>query len=477
MSESFVPLIARRLAGALLAILFVFGAAVVLTRIALERIADAEDDVVAYERRKHASQALASELREQALHQAHVLFGVEPAAGKNDEIAATHVQAAARELVAAASGADAELVARIVAYAAKIEHVFRNGAADRARDDVARDIAALVDDVVVLTDELDRSFSARGQQAVARAAEVRAQASTIMVLCFSIAFALAVVVGTLLARSIIRPVAALWAGARRVGSGDLSTRVRVEGKDELAKLAASFNQMTSDLEVKQAALVRTQKLAAIGQLAAGVAHEINNPLSVILGYAKLMRRAPELASRDELVAIEDEARQCQRIVQELLDLARPNQLELAACDLGELVRTEVARLEETGVLAGRHVTSPSHTVSVNADEDKLRQVVANLVLNAAQATPEGGSIIIELSSGAEHVAIDICDTGAGMSPDVLARVFEPFFTTKRRGTGLGLAIAQAIADAHGGRIEIESDVDRGTRARVILPLRYPERHS
>ena len=463
-------MIARRLGGALVAIMLVFGAAVVSTRIALRRIADAEEQVVAYDRRKHASQALAAEVREQALHQAHVMFELESEGG-DVETAARHTREAAAELVALAARDDRVRVERIVELAAKVERIFRDRGMDPTRRGaVAREVATIVDEVVRLTDELDVVFTSRSNAAVTRAAEVRGQATTIMLLCFSLAFAIAAIVGTLLARSIVRPVAALWAGARRVGSGDLSARVVVRGKDELAQLAASFNQMTTDLEVKQAALVRTQKLAAIGQLAAGVAHEINNPLSVILGYAKLMRRAPELASREELVAIEDEARQCQRIVQELLDLARPGQLELAEVDLGELIRGEVARLTDGGVLDGRTIATPTQQLVASVDEDRLRQVISNLVVNAAQAAPDG-TITIELARTGSEITISIRDTGTGMPADVLARAFEPFVTTKRRGTGLGLAIAQAIADAHGGRIEIESEPDRGTCARVMLPVR------
>lgn len=466
-----MPMIARRLAGALLSILLVFGAAVVSTRVALQRIADAEEQVIAYDRQKHASQTLAAEVREQALHQAHVLFDLDPAERENVEISARHTREAGADLAALATPDDRERVDQIIALAARVEQVYRERASDRARaGEVAREISTIVDEVVRISEALDRALDGRAKAAVARAAAVRAQATTVMLLCFSIAFAIAAIVGTLLARSIIRPVAALWAGARRVGTGDLSARVQVEGTDELAKLAESFNQMTTDLEVKQHALVRTQKLAAIGQLAAGVAHEINNPLSVILGYAKLLRRAPELADREELVAIEDEARQCQRIVQELLDLARPGKLELADVDLGELVRGEVARLADAGVLDGRAVTTAGEA-RASADEDRLRQVIANLVVNAAQATPAGGTIGIELAGTDTGATIAIRDSGAGMPPDVLARVFEPFFTTKRRGTGLGLAIAQAIADAHGGRIEIESEPSRGTCARVVLPSR------
>src|SRR5262249_13569433 len=270
--------------------------------------------------------------------------------------------------------------------------------------------------------------------------------------CFGLAIVVATMVGLWLMRSILRPIAALRGGTERVGAGDLQSRIDLPEGDEFAALAASFNQMTADLRRNQEALVRSHKLASIGQIAAGVAHEINNPLGVILGYTKVLRKERD---GEELQIIEDEVNQCRRIVQDLLDLARPQRLELQPIDLAEVARDAVQRL-------GVDVEVAGHLCGTGG-EAKPRQVIVNLVMNAIEAPST------RVTVGVERGVLVVSDDGPGMTSEVLAHVFEPFFTTKRNGTGMGLAIAQAIVDAHGGRIEIASTPGEGTRVSVSLP--------
>jgi signal transduction histidine kinase len=288
--------------------------------------------------------------------------------------------------------------------------------------------------------------------------------------CFALAIGFAAAVGWWLTRTIVRRVESLRRGARRIGAGDLDTRIQLTGRDEFAELASSFNQMAASLAQEQAALVRSQKLASIGQVAAGVAHELNNPLSVIIGYTKLLRAEPG-ANADELRIIDDEARLCQRIVQELLDLARPHRLEIGSVDLAMLAREAVDRLEGAGTLRDRSVrVVADHPVLVSADAGKLRQVIANVVVNAAEATEPTGTITIDATSTADQATLTIADNGSGIDPHIRDQIFEPFVTTKPRGTGLGLAIAHAIVDAHGGRIAISSSPESGTLVSLQLPL-------
>jgi signal transduction histidine kinase len=192
---------------------------------------------------------------------------------------------------------------------------------------------------------------------------------------------------------------------------------------------------------------------------------------VILGYVKILKREPSLAEREELQIIEDEVHQCRRIVQELLDLARPPRLEIAPVDLGEIARDTVARLTEAGRLEGITVEGPAEDapgIVVAADEARIRQVVQNIVVNAVEAGT--ARITLEARLGDGGGLLVVADEGPGMPPEVQARAFDPFFTTKPRGTGLGLAIAQAIIDAHGGRIEIASRPREGTRVSLWLPV-------
>jgi signal transduction histidine kinase len=216
-------------------------------------------------------------------------------------------------------------------------------------------------------------------------------------------------------------------------------------------------------------LRQTEKMATLGTLAAGVAHELNNPLSVILGYAKLLRAVPG-PHADDVAIIESEARQCQRIVSELLDLARPHRLDVQPVDLATLAREAVDRLDDAGALHGRKVEVIANApVVVPADAGRIRQVIANVVVNAAQATAPNGKITIDARSEPDAAILTIADDGQGIPADVLAQVFDPFVTTKAHGTGLGLAIAHAIVDAHGGRIWIASSTETGTRVSLQLP--------
>jgi signal transduction histidine kinase len=219
--------------------------------------------------------------------------------------------------------------------------------------------------------------------------------------------------------------------------------------------------------------VRSQKLASIGQVAAGVAHELNNPLSVILGYTKLLRANPG-PHADDLGIIESETRQCQRIVAELLDLARPHRLDVQPVDLAMLAREAVDRLEDAGALHDRKVEVVARApVVVPADAGRIRQVIANVVVNAAEATASTGKITIDARSEADVAILTVADDGPGIPPDMLAQVFDPFVTTKPHGTGLGLAIVYAIVDAHGGQISIASSAETGTCVSLRLPVSPP----
>jgi two-component system NtrC family sensor kinase len=474
---------ARRLAGAFLAVLVLFAAALVMTLIALRNIATAEAEVDRLDHAKHAGHVAAAQVREQYIHQAHMLINFDTGhLDHYDEAAAVTRLATAHLTSLATTPEERDRATAIGRLAQESDQIFRAKVLPAiARGDHSQLLAlsdeteAVVAKVVAINDELNQIFEQQSALARSGAASTQERATFVVVLCFGLAFVLAGVVGTLLARSILRPIGILRAGAHRVGTGDLAARITVAGDSEFAELAQTFNQMTRDLAEIQAALVRSQKLASIGQVAAGVAHEINSPIGVILGYAKLMRRDPAVGTREDVRIIEDEALQCQRIVQGLLDLARPQQLNLAPIDLGEVASDALARLADSEQLASWkviRVPAPGPLL-VAGDAGKFRQIICNLILNAAEATPPGGAI--ELASRVEggQAVVTVTDTGAGISADALARVFDPFFTTKRSGTGLGLAIAQAIADAHGGRLEIAETSSAGTCVALRLPLTPP----
>jgi signal transduction histidine kinase len=269
-------------------------------------------------------------------------------------------------------------------------------------------------------------------------------------------------------RSIARPIARLQEGAARLAAGRLDTRIDVDTPDEFGALARQFNAMTAALTEHQDRLVQSEKLAGIGRLAAGVAHEINNPLAVILGYARLLRKRAEGPLRDELGIIEDEAVRARDIVQGLLDLSRPLPAGRDRVDLREICDEVVGRLLQATDLraAAIQVEGAGFAPGVPA---KLRQVLGNLVRNGAEAAGPGGRVTVRVVEAGDQVRVEVEDTGAGIAEAARDRIFEPFFTTKERGTGLGLAVSRAIARAHGGDVTGESVPGGGARFTLRLP--------
>jgi two-component system NtrC family sensor kinase len=293
---------------------------------------------------------------------------------------------------------------------------------------------------------------------------------------FFVVFAplLAVVVGAYVLRSVARPVARLQAGAARLAGGDLDTRFDADAPDEFGALARQFNAMTDALKDHQEKLVQSEKLAGIGRLAAGVAHEINNPLAVILGYARLLRRRSDGAVAEDLQVIEDETLRAKLIVDGLLDLSRPLSVEPEPVDLRALCEEAITRLRETRLIENLDVAVTGEG-QVEGHPQKLRQVVLNLVKNAAEAAGTAGRIEVRVDSAPGSARVTIRDTGPGLSREARAKLFEPFFTTKDTGTGLGLAVSQGIVHAHGGDIDAESLPGGGAQFTVRLPAVPPGR--
>ncbi|MEO7733276.1 MAG: HAMP domain-containing sensor histidine kinase [Kofleriaceae bacterium] len=472
----------RRILAAFAAVLVLFGAALAVELLALSRIAEAESEVARLDHAKHAGHMAAAQVREQYIHQAHTLIEFGPGHLEHYAKVVTATRAAIEHLQSVAETAsDKRLAAQISDLAQQNDADFRTivvpAIARGDRSEVAKlgePLEAVVDRVVEINGALNADLEARSLAARHQAETLRARALRSTIACFALAIVLAAAVGWWLTRTIARRVESLHRGARRIGAGELDARIELPGQDEFAELASSFNQMAANLAREQAALIRSQKLASIGQVAAGVAHELNNPLSVIIGYATLLRGEPGVANADELRIIDDEARLCKRIVQELLDLARPHRLEVGAVDLAVLARDAVDRLSDAGALDDRSVRFIARgPVVVSGDAGKLRQVIANVMTNAAEATSSTGCITISAHSAHGKATLTIADDGPGIAAAVRDQIFEPFVTTKPRGTGLGLAIAQAIVDAHGGKISIASSPGAGTSVSLQLPVSPP----
>jgi two-component system NtrC family sensor kinase len=295
----------------------------------------------------------------------------------------------------------------------------------------------------------------------------------IAVLCVLLAAVLAVPIASWIARPITRLVEA----TRRLSEGDRSVRVPVEGDGELSRLAAAFNQMVGTLEKTQAELVQKEKLASMGQLAAGVAHEINNPLGTIHLYAGALRKemAPDDPRRDDLARILNETDRCKTIVGDLLNFARQQEVLAQETEVGALLDEAVEAVRNQQTFRDVRIVRIDETAipAVQADPRQLLQVFINLLNNAAEAMTGGGTITLVTRAAGPWLEVDVTDTGCGIPEEAMGRLFTPFFTTKGpgRGTGLGLSIVYGIVKMHRGHITVRSEVGKGTTFTVSLPIK------
>lgn len=281
---------------------------------------------------------------------------------------------------------------------------------------------------------------------------------------------------------ISHPLTILAKATRQVTEGDWTVRVSGEGYREMRILAESFNTMIENLKETQEQLVQKEKLASVGQLAAGVAHEINNPLGSVLLYADILHKEtpPEnVQQRADLEMIINEATRCKAIVNDLLNFSRQNEVLAQETDLNAILRElaeEASKMELYQKVTIVQDLDPNLPV-IQADPLQLRQVFLNLMNNAAEAMPEGGTLTLRTrrDPSNEQVIAEVQDTGIGIPPENMKKLFTPFFTTKPigKGTGLGLAIIYGIIKMHRGQIHVQSEVGKGTTFTITLRERLP----
>ncbi len=296
-------------------------------------------------------------------------------------------------------------------------------------------------------------------------------------------------------RWIFRPLRILIGGSRRVAAGEFGHRIHLDTGDEMAELAKAMNDMTArfqeirddldrQVQLRTKQVVRSEQLASVGFLAAGVAHEINNPLaSIAMGAESLEGRFSEILDPNDpqqaiaanyLRMIQTEAFRCKGITEKLLDFSRIGPGRRENTDLGELVAGVIEMIGHLGKYQRKRVEfTPGEPVVVEVNPQELKQVVLNLLTNALDSLDDGGAVRVELTADDGHAVLRVADNGCGMTPDVLEHLFEPFFTRRRdgQGIGLGLSITYRIVADHGGDIEAASDgAGRGSTFRVRLPL-------
>jgi len=318
---------------------------------------------------------------------------------------------------------------------------------------------------------------------------------------------LSVVIGLFLREKVYRPTKSLLEGTRKVAEGDFDYRIPVSSEDELGQLARAFNDMieklkkanqeirelvetleqrveerTQELREMHQQLLQTEKLAALGKLAASVAHEINNPLSGILTYCKLMQKKVVQKADEEcrkfmtyLQVMERETQRCSTIVKNLLDFARRREPSFRdGVDVNAVMEEALTLVSNRLALQNISLQKELGDLPpITADPGQLRQAFLNLLINAAEAIQDSaGTIRVRTSylEGEGVVEVEISDTGVGIKEEDLSRIFDPFFTTKEKGTGLGLSVVYGIINSHKGRIDVKSKVGEGTTFTIKLPV-------
>ncbi|MBI3247520.1 MAG: sensor histidine kinase [Deltaproteobacteria bacterium] len=281
----------------------------------------------------------------------------------------------------------------------------------------------------------------------------------------------------LAARRVTRPLAELTKVADAVGRGErLDSPVPVRSRDEVGSLTAAFNRMAADLKRAERDLVEAAKFSFVGELAAGVAHEVRTPLGVLRSSAQLLERSLDVKdddSRELLRLLRDEVDRIERVVSSLLELGRPRTMHLEPSPLGQILfRTADlvdAQARQKHIVIRRRPVDPDPIVF--CDPELIYQVALNLLVNAMQVLPEGGAIEIGIVPTCDgYAGFEIRDDGPGMPDEVRERIFEPFFTRRDGGTGLGLTFVQRVVQEHRGRVLVESDISHGTTFLVTLPV-------
>jgi signal transduction histidine kinase len=322
-------------------------------------------------------------------------------------------------------------------------------------------------------------------------------------LIFTLGTLAVILLGYILAQHIARPILRLRAMSQAVAGGDLEQSSGLLRSDEIGELANAFDIMTlrlrertdeatrlyaeavqrakeladinTRLQATQAQLVQSEKLASVGQLTAGIVHDVKNPLAVIKGLAEELAEEPDMDeySIDGLKTIRESASKANTIVTDLLKFARQSTPEMQSRDMRDTIES-VMRLTEYLTRKGKvevEAILPERAVMATYDPQQIEQVLINLLTNAVQAMPDGGTLTFDLSQSDDDVVLKVTDTGVGIPKENFARIFDPFFTTKPEGegTGLGLSVSYGIITRHGGHIDLSSTVGEGTTFTIHIP--------
>jgi len=322
----------------------------------------------------------------------------------------------------------------------------------------------------------------------AKYADMRRKALLILISIIVAGMALAVVLGYILANKIMHPVHQLIKASKQVSEGSLTPEIGPISKDEeMGVLQNTFKDMVVSMGRRSAEaedrLVHSEKQASVGRLAAGVAHEINNPLTGILTFTRILQRSKDLGDKNQshLQKIAESTVRVRKIVKGLLDFSRQTELDKEPTDVNRFIRSIISAMENQALVKSVSITfNPGENLPMlTLDRSQFQSVLINLIINAFDAMERGGTIIISTGislfasdTDQKGVEISVADSGCGIQHEDLDKLFDPFFTTKEvgKGTGLGLSVSYGIVQRHGGTIRVQSEIDRGTTFTIWIPV-------
>ncbi|MBE9574221.1 MAG: cache domain-containing protein [Proteobacteria bacterium] len=321
----------------------------------------------------------------------------------------------------------------------------------------------------------------------AKYADMRSKALSVLVLIIVAGMLLAIGLGYILEKKIMSPVHRLIKAGHQVSEGSLTPEIGAISKGEIGVLQNTFQDMVAAMGRRRAAaenrLLQSEKQASVGRLAAGVAHEINNPLTGVLTYTHMLLRRKDIGDdiRSDLQTIVESTERVRKIVKGLLDFSRQTKLDQEPTEVNRLIRSTISVMENQALVIGVSIEfNPGEDLPMlTLDRNQFQSVLLNIIINALDATEPGGSIRVSTGislsasdAGKKGVEIAITDTGCGIPQEDLDKLFDPFFTTKEvgQGTGLGLSVSFGIVQRHGGTIRVQSEVDHGSTFTIWLPV-------
>jgi two-component system, NtrC family, sensor kinase len=473
--------LSRRLAAGFAAVSFVALAMCLVLEALLGTVERSVGEMQSGEATIREGLALATAVREQYIHQAHML--IEQSEGHMDHYPewVERVQSGAQALRGRLPASEHWRIDAVIKDSSALDALFRRellpalGRPDfalvvgRKHAEVERLSAQAVAHADVLARSAEAGMAHEHHRAIraSRWGLLAGAGGMLLIVLLSVLYT------ARLRRSLLTPLASLVSAAGRFGQGEFSTRVGRIGEGELQAVADACDHMAVELQAREQRLLAAERMAVIGQFAAGIAHELNNPIGVIRGYLKTMKPTqPADMLKEELQILDEEAAACQRIAEDLLAFAAPRGLKREWTRVDELLASAVQRFADSGEAKGHEISVVSAPSALLADAGRLRQVIFNLLRNAVQASPEGAPIEVtgEVAADQGSYVLSIADRGPGVRDEDKPRIFEPFFSKHLGGSGLGLAVCHGIIAAHAGRISVEDRSGPGAVLRVHLPL-------